>query len=451
VSKGSWVFGALIILACAFPACGGGDEESASEDGGAAPGVGGGTAPGSGGAPGAGGVAPGPCARPMGSCTAPTVTVTEVDVGVPVTGYGRESDTEPLPLAIAAMPNGGSRLAWLGTDDRVYVAGLDCDDQLLGTPISFPAVDLQDIAADENGGVVLLTREATNGGQDNCGNGQLCGGESSPCRTMWMVRFDNAGAVQWETQVTNLSPTLAGYDDGARFVWWYQHHGRLAYDGANYAAYFCIGITVQNGNCIDIHEGDRMQVVGPDGTLLNHPDDFEVGCSHSWTTRLVWDERTGHFAMVCATDNNCRIAQPSPYRTVASSTCDGTLFGGDLVLADGSGYWTAWSSGGSIRLEHFTDGGGTDQTISNAGNSSHPHLVSYGAGRMLLAWESGSGMTAQVRDSASGATIGSEFSINVADHDFGAFKEYPDGSVAYPASGSSNTSVNIARVMPCSG
>jgi hypothetical protein len=37
--------------------------------------------------------------------------------------------------------------------------------------------------------------------------------------------------------------------------------------------------------------------------------------------------------MVCATDNDCRTAQPSPYRTVASGTCDGTLFGGDVVLA----------------------------------------------------------------------------------------------------------------------
>jgi len=397
-----------------------------------------------------GGTTVGECSRPVGTCTAPTVNVTEVDLGVSITGYGREGDTDPFPLAIVARPSGGSWLAALGTDDNVYVAELDCDDQLVGTPFSLPGVDLQDIAADENGGVVLLTRDATNGGQDNCGNGQLCGGTSSPCRTMWLVRFDNAGAVQWETQVTNLSDTLAGYDDGARFVWWYQHHGRLAYDGTNYAAYFCIGITVQNGNCIDIHEGDRMQVVGPDGSLLDHPDDFEVGCSHSWTTRIVWDERVNRFVMACATDNNCRLAQPSPYRTIASANCDGSFWGGDLVLAQGSGYWTAWTNGGTIRLEHFTDGA-SDQTISNAGNADHAHLVGYGAGRMLLAWESGSGMAAQVRDAANGATIGSEFTINVEDHNYQAFKEYADGSVAYPAAGSSSTSVSIARVMPCSG
>jgi hypothetical protein len=87
--------------------------------------------------------------------------------------------------------------------------------------------------------------------------------------------------------------------------------------------------------------------------------------------------------------------------------------------------------------------------VSDAGPSSHPHLVSYGADNMLLSWESGSGLTAQVRDAGSGDTVGSEFSIEVPDHDFLAFKAYPDGSVAYPASGSGNTSIRVARVMPC--
>ncbi|MBN2343088.1 MAG: hypothetical protein JXX29_03470 [Deltaproteobacteria bacterium] len=390
----------------------------------------------------------GECARQVGDCSSPEISVTEVDLGIPVSGYGWEGDTEPFPIMISAMASGGSRVAWLGTDETVYVATLDCNDELVGTPFSFPAVDLQDIYADDDGGVVLLTREATNGGTDNCGNGTLCGGTSSPCRTMWMVRFDNAGTVKWETQVTNLDDDLAGYDNGARFVWWYQHHGRIAFDGSNYAAYFCIGITVNNGNCVDIHEGDRMQVVGSDGEPVSHPDAFEVGCSHSWGTRMVWDPRTDHFVMVCATDNNCRIAQPNPYRTVAEGECDGTLFGGDLVLAGGEGYWTAWSQGDQIRLEHFTDGA-SDQTITNAGDSRHPHLVSYGSDNMLLSWESGSGMAAQIRSASSGDTVGAEFSVDIPDHDFGAWKAYEDGSVAYAGSGSSNTSIRIARVMPC--
>ncbi|MBN2035353.1 MAG: hypothetical protein JW768_01295 [Chitinispirillaceae bacterium] len=390
------------------------------------------------------------CSRPVGPCTSPAFTVTEIDVGVQVTGYGRESDTEKLPLAIAAMPSGRSRLAWLGTNDSIYIAELDCDDHLVvGSIFSIPAVDLQDIYADESGGVVLLTRKATNGGQDNCGNGQLCRGESSQCYAMWLVRFEASGTVTWETQVTNLSETMEGYDNGARFVWWYQHHGRIAFDGSTYATYFCIGITVNNGSCVDIHEGDRMQVVSSSGSLVRHGDAFEVGASHSWTTRLVWDPRTNHFVMVCATDNNCRIARPSPYRTIASAECNGTLFNGDVVLAAGrDGYWVAWSLDNEIRLEHFTTGA-SDTTIRDAGNSQHPHLVSYGAENMLLAWGSGSGMTAQVHSANDGSPVGSPFTIAVPDHDFQALKACPDGSVAYAGSGSSRTSIRIARVMPC--
>ena len=193
-----------------------------------------------------------------------------------------------------------------------------------------------------------------------------------------------------------------------------------------------------------------MQVVDAGGALVAGHDSFEVGCSHAWTSRIVWDPRTSHFVMVCATDNACRIAQPNPYRTVAAGTCDGTLFGGDLVLASVPGYWTAWSQGGQARLEHFTTGA-SDTSITTAAKTSHPHLVGYGTGRMLLAWQAGTGMAAQVYDAGTGTTVGSQFTVNVTDHDYQAFKPYADGSAAYPAAGSTATSIKVARVMPLAG
>ena len=82
---------------------------------------------------------------------------------------------------------------------------------------------------------------------------------------------------------------------------------------------------MNNGNCVNIHEGDRMQVVGPTGTLLTGHNSFEVGCSHAWTSRIVWDSRANQFITVYATDNNCRIARSPNYTTVATSTCDNNL------------------------------------------------------------------------------------------------------------------------------
>lgn len=386
--------------------------------------------------PAASGGGGGSCTRAGGS----GVTVTDVALPTPVVGAGR-GDTDPLPMAIAATPDGGSWLAWLGTDAQVHLARLDCNDRMVGTSFAVAGIDLQDVAADATGVVVLVTRPG------DCHTGPLCGGTASPCRTMHLVRLDNAGRQVWQQQVTNLTDTRGGYDDGARFVWWYQHHGRIATDGTNWAAYFGVAITVKNGSCVDIHEGDRMQVVGPSGQLLSGHDSFEVGCSHAWTSRIVWDSRTGHFQMACATDNNCRIAQPNPYRTIAASTCDGTLFGGDLVNATTSGYWTAWSQGGQARLSHFTTGA-ADTTKDTGAQTQHPHLVRYGAGRMLMAWGSGSAMTAQVYDAGSGTAVGSTFTIGVKDHPYQAFKPYPDGSVAFPATGSSSSTASIARVVP---
>jgi hypothetical protein len=367
-----------------------------------------------------------------------------LNLGFSVPAGPGTSDTGNIPLAIAALPSGGSRLAALGTDGNIRIAELDCNDQLVGTPFTIPGIDLQDIIADDSGGVVLLTRNATNGGTDQCGTGQLCGGTSSPCRTMWMVRFDGS-SVTWETQVTNLSSSLAGYQNGARFIWWYQHHGRLAFSGTNYAAIFGVAITVNNGSCVDIHEGDRLQIVSSSGALVSSGS-LAVGMSHAWTSRILWDSRASKFMATDATDNSCRIAIPSGAITVAAGACDGTLFNGDLVKSTTTGYWNAWSQGGTIRLEHFTTGA-SDQTISGAGSSQHPHLVSYGANNMLLTWGSGSSQAAQVRNAGTGATVGSQFTIAVADQPYYAYKSYDDGSVAYPSG--SGTAVKIARVMPC--
>jgi hypothetical protein len=331
----------------------------------------------------------------------------------------------------------------------------------VGTPFTFAGHDFQDIGADGNGGVVVVTRDSQ-GGPDaqHCGDvNNLCvlPSDRPGCYDMYMVRYDCAGQEQWATKLTTASAATPGYTSGGgsnQFVWWYQHHGRVAYDGTNYAAYFCDAITITNNQCpagatrVDIHEGDRMQVVGPTGAVLTGHDSFAGGCSHSWTTRMVWDPRTNHFVMVCATDNNCRIAQPNPYRTIATGTCDGTLFNGDVVNAGTAGYWTAWSQGGVIRLEHFTTGAST-QTVVTAGGSMYPHLVAYGTGRMLLTWASGTGMAAQVYDSSTGAAIGAQFTIAVPDHPWQSWKSFPDGSVAWASVSAASSTVQVARVMPC--
>src|SRR3954470_8639125 len=76
----------------------------------------------------------GSCANAVsGSCSAPLVRVTAVELGAPLS-YSTD-ETYAVPLAIAAKPEGGSRIAWVtgyahygsSTVSQVHVAELDCD------------------------------------------------------------------------------------------------------------------------------------------------------------------------------------------------------------------------------------------------------------------------------------------------------------------------------------
>lgn len=402
-----------------------------------------------------------------GSCTAPQVRVTQIDLGGALNFSTDE--TGVTPLAIAAMPGGGSRIAWMtgygryssSKGGQAHVAALDCDDKLVGTPFTFEAHDFQDLAADADGGVIVLTRDAQGAGDQHCGDvNNLCilPSDRPGCYNMYMVRYDCAGKEQWATALTNssaMTPPYASAGASNLSVWWYQHQGRIASDGTNYAAYFCDAITVTNNSCmngagkVDIHEGDRMQVVSPTGALLTGHDSFGIGCSHSGFTRIVWDQAASHFIMICKTDNNNRIAQPNPYRTVYPVTLDGS-FVGDLVVGKAGGYWLTVSNAGAVHLLHFNNGQAADQDVTLA-MANYPHLVAYGANYMIATWASTitGTMTAQVLDAKTGSLVGSPFPVGVPGHPYQSFKAFADGSVAYPAVGASSSMVQIARVLPC--
>jgi hypothetical protein len=108
--------------------------------------------------------------------------------------------------------------------------------------------------------------------------------------------------------------------------------------------------------------------------------------------------------------------------------------------------------------------------VSDTKNDRAPHLAAYGTGQMLAAWEESTTtgdfpqsdknrqMYIQVLDSTTGAApAGSSatsagpltLSPNVLGSRYQDFRSYPDGSVAYPAPGSSATKIKILRVLGC--
>jgi hypothetical protein len=423
-----------------------------------------------------------------GACAA-NVRVTEIDVGG--TLVANEDEAALMPLAISAIPSGGSRLAWMDKSSMVHVTQLDANDQVTGSPLALPAHDFGDIYADNGGGVLLVTRDAVGGGTGNCGTlTNLCGSTlptTATCFDMYMVRFDGT-AETWATKLTDSTAALPPYSTGPTgadvvHIWSpYAHHGRIAEGGGNYAGYFGIAISTSqtctngggtNGVGINIHQGDRMKVVNASGALQT--GGFGVGCSHSGYERIVWDPVAKKFVTICKTDNNNRIALAPNYTTILPVDLYYSNLG-NIVLGSAGGYWTATSNIragqpananglADVHLLHFTTGA-ADKDVVIAGdtavNNRAPHLAPYGATRLLAAWETSTAtgdfaandknrkLYVQAVDAATGAVQASPVNVpGVVGNRYQEFKGFPDGSVAYPAPGSTTTKVKIVRVLPC--
>jgi hypothetical protein len=431
-----------------------------------------------------------------GACavSASSVRVTEVDVGGTV--VNSEDEASLMPLAISPISSGGSRLAWMSSDGKVHITQLDASDHVTGTPLSLVAHDFSDLYADNGGGVLLLTRDAKGGGNLNCGTlTNLCGStlpSTNACWDMYMVRFDGSTET-WAKELTTSSAALPPYSTGPTgpnvfFIWWYAHHGRIAFDGSHYAGFYGAAISVSQmctngggtgGVGINIHQGDEMRVLDASGNIQS--GGFDWGCSHSGYERIVWDPTAKQFVMVCKNDlptggKSGRLAFSPKSTTILPVDLSYSNFG-NLVTAGGGGYWlissdiragqTANSATGlaDVLLLHVTTGA-PDKTITLASDSGlndrAPHLALYGNNRMLASWETstkGGDLAAndaarklyvQTLNATTGAAEGPALNVTgIAGNRYQDFRTFPDGSVAYPAPGTTSTKIKILRVLPC--
>jgi hypothetical protein len=307
-----------------------------------------------------------------------------------------------------------------------------------------------------------------------------------------MVRFDGSTET-WATKLTQSDATHPPYltsptdTNNIIFIWWYAHNGRIAFDGTNWGAYFGAAISVSQGGCVNIHQGDRMQVVGPSGAIAS--GGFDWGCSHSGYERVVWDPTTKAWVTVCKNDaptggKSGRLAFAPNTNTIDPVDLYYSDFG-SVLPAGGGGYWlatsdiragqTANSNGlADIHLLHVpsTKSPTPDKDILLASdmnlNDRGPHLVEYGNSEMIAAWDTSSAtgdldqhspnrtFNLEVLDRTTGAapsgsttSSAGPLAAGVLGSRYQDFRAYPDGSVAYVAPGSSATKVKILRVLPC--
>jgi hypothetical protein len=425
-----------------------------------------------------------------GEC-ASNFSITEIDVGSAI--VANENEAALMPIVLAPIPSGGSRLAWMDAADMVHIAALDTADHLTASSLTLPAHDLADLHADDRGGVILVARDAKGGGTLNCGTlTNLCGTNlpsSASCYDMYLVRFD-AGAETWAAKLTDSSPSLPPYSTGptgpdVAFIWSaYAHHGRIASDGSRYAAYFGVALSSSetctngggaNGRGINIFQGDRMKVVGADGT--SQAEGFDFGCSVSGYERVLWDPAARKFVAVCKTGERISLAPPGAGTSTTIFALDpfyGNL--GNLVASPAGGYWLTASNLqagqppraaglADVHLLRFSTGmADRDLLIASdaAMNERAPHLAPFGANRLLAAWETSTSagdlnpndrnrkLYLQALSSTTGLPEGAAVNVpGIVGNRYQEFRGYPDGSVAYAAPGSTSTRIKILRVRPC--
>jgi hypothetical protein len=425
------------------------------------------------------GGSPGGCST---TSLASRIRITEVDVGVAYDYNEVNSNGASLgltPLAIAPLPGGGSRLAFLGAGDNlVHIVTLDANDALLaGSAFGLAAYDFQDLYADASGGVVLVSRAALGSSLNHdCGNiGNLCGltanyPTAASCYDMYMVRFDGQSET-WAAKLTDTTQELPAYGTSALaggnvvFVWSeYAHNGRIAFDGSNYAGYFGAAITIPNDACVgassmsrgvNIYQGDRLSVVSQSGALTN--GGFPLGCRSSGYERVVWDPTAKQFITVCknpvpAGGKSARIAFP-PATTIEPVDLEYSDLG-SVVLAGNGGYWVTTSD---IRPGQPADSAGLADVhlihvpgltapapnrdislVSDAQNDRAPHLAPYGAGQLLAAWE----------ESTSTPDPGNHGDLDQGDPQRQMFVQVLDATTGGPPIGSSNATAGPLRLSP---
>jgi hypothetical protein len=307
---------------------------------------------------------------------------------------------------------------------------------------------------------------------------------------MYMVRFDGS-AETWATKLTQPSTSLPPYSTGptgpnVSYIWWYAHHGRIAFDGTRWAGYYGAAISVSqsctngggtNGVGINIHQDDQMRIVNASGAIQS--GGFDWGCSHSGYERILCDATAKKFVTVCKNDApTSGMSGKIAYAPTISAIYPVDLSYsnvGNIALASSGGYWlttsnlrsgqTANANGlADVHLLHFSSGAADKDIVlaNDAGlNCRGPHLAKYGSSRLLAAWETSTATgdltsldTArkfylQTLDAATGAAEGAPFQVSVKGNRYYEFKDFPDGSVAYPAPGSSATRIKIIRILPC--
>jgi len=380
------------------------------------------------------------------------VTIRAVEVGGDVV-----ASDEYHPTIVAPAADGGSLLAWRAAGaEEIRVTWLDADDAPVATSPAFPGLEVHAAVAHADGGgaLVVLADDPDIYSEQHC-TADL----TQYCARLDLVRFDEAGAVTWQTKLTDDVNVGA---DGALFVFWYQHTARLLFADDHYGVYFRSARSVADASeptGVAVHAGDTFRFVDAGGARLDAGWDW--GCSHSWSVRLAHD---GVWAAACHGDpypSGMRVAVLDPEGTRGQATLsegvDPTQRAlGGLVARAGSFFLSHVTlDEDSERAAHLavvsTEGTLTSDVeieVADPIDGTYPfrvYMAAYGDDRFLFGYKSGGELKLAVIDEQ-GVVVEGPIAVAAPIDDFSEFVATPDGDVIWAHS---DGGVTLTRVDGC--
>jgi len=386
-----------------------------------------------------------------GNSCAPGFRISTSELSLPSEAVPSD-EYHPVPLA--ARADGSSLLAYRDASQTlIRVVAVDQNDVVSETLFETPAEEVHALMAhDDGGGAVVFVREDI-----DISIPEICQPE---CSSMELVRFDDAGEVSMSATLTDK---LMVNEEGALFVFWYEHTARIAWADDTYGVYFRSARTIPQPTGLGPRPGDTLRFVDDTGARLERGWDF--GCIPSWSVRLL---HNGVWAAVCHGDT------PNAHRFVVLDgdeqrqllLLDGVrpshrALGG--LTAQGDDFWLSY-------LARFGD----DVELHLARITSTPEIIvdrvlpeavdldfrddtsvylyrAYHAklgDDLLLGWKSHDQLVLAVADGETGAITHGPFRTDAPIDHFVEFVSFPNGDVAW-ANAAASGLVTLTRVSPC--
>lgn len=385
-----------------------------------------------------------------GSCGTLAERVRTTELELPVSAIPND---EYYPMVLAPRADSSSLLGYReAARQDLRVVELDGADTVTGTLFQIEGQEVHGLLAHDDGAAIVLVRE-----DPDIFSQEFCSGGTT-CNSLELVRFDNAGNV---TMNRTLTDKLTVENQGALFMYWFEHTARIAWADDTYGVYFRSARTIPTSAGLVPRPGDTLRFIDSGGNRLDRGWDF--GCIPSWSVRISYN---GVWAAVCHGDempNAHRLVVldgdeqrelsflegvAPAYRALGGLTTYQNDFWLSYVQRSGNLFelhLARISQEPEVLLDHIVE-----EAVDldyETGYLFRTYHATLGDG-LLLGWKSGDRLVLARADIDTGELVEGPVVTNAPIDHFVEFMSFPNGDVGW--ANSSNTGrATVTRVLGC--